>query len=115
VFADVMVKHSATLGARALEDEVEDTIQRGLADAVIVTGPATGKPPEMAALRTARIASHGALVLAGSGAQEETIPTILDIADGAIVGSALKVDGVVTNPVDPERVRRFMDAARTPR
>jgi len=115
VFADVMVKHSAPLGERALEEEVEDTIQRSLADAIIVTGPATGRPPETAALRTARIAAHGVPVYAGSGASADTIREILHAADGVIVGSSLKVDGVVTNPVDRARVRQFLQAARNSR
>jgi predicted TIM-barrel enzyme len=61
------------------------------------------------------VAAKGARVFAGSGAREDTISAILGVADGAIVGSAFKVDGVATNPVDAERVKRFMDAARTRR
>jgi predicted TIM-barrel enzyme len=98
-----------------IEDVVEDTIQRALADAVIITGPETEAPPDMVPLQTARMAAKGALVFAGSGAREVTIPSILEIVDGAIVGSAFKVDGVATNPVDAERVKRFMDAARAQR
>ena len=112
VFADVAVKHSAPLGERALEDEVEDTIQRALADAVIVTGEATGKPASMDALRTARVAAHGTPVFVGSGAREETIAGMLTAADGVIVGTALKRDGHIASPVDAGRVRRFMDAVR---
>jgi membrane complex biogenesis BtpA family protein len=115
VFADVAVKHSAPLGERALEDEVEDTIQRALADAVIVTGAATGKPASLDALRTARIAAHGTPVFVGSGTSEETITEILTAADGVIVASALKVKGQVMNAVDAERVRRFMDTVRASR
>ena len=112
VFDDVMVRHSATpLGGRALEDVVGDTIERALADAVIVTGPATDKEPDLAPLQAARVAAHGGLVFAGSDAREETISAILNIVDGAIVGKAFKVDGVVTNPVDRNRVRLFMHAA----
>lgn len=114
-FADVAVKHSAPLGERPLEDEVEDTLQRGLANAVIVTGAATGKPASLDSLRTARVAAHGAPVLAGSGAREDTIAEILTAADGVIVGSALKVKGQLANPVDAERVRRFMDTVRASR
>jgi membrane complex biogenesis BtpA family protein len=115
VFADVAVKHSAPLGERALEDEVQDTLLRGLADAVIVTGEATGKPANMDALRTARVAAHGAPVFVGSGAREETVAGLLAVADGLIVGSTLKAQGQVTNPVDAGRVRRFMDAVRSAR
>jgi hypothetical protein len=115
VFADVAVKHSAPLGERALEDEVEDTLQRALADVVIVTGAATGKPVSMDALRTARVAAHGAPVFVGSGATVDTVTEILTAADGVIVGSSLKVKGQVSNAVDAERVRRFMDAVHTSR
>ncbi|MFA4820495.1 MAG: BtpA/SgcQ family protein [Candidatus Aenigmatarchaeota archaeon] len=31
-------------------------------------------------------------------------------ADGAIIGTGLKIDGVTENPVDQERVKRFMEA-----
>lgn len=112
VFADVAVKHSAPLGERALEDEVEDAIQRALADAVIVTGEATGKPASLDAIRTARVAAHETPVFVGSGAREETIAEILTAADGVIVGTSLKRDGHIASPVDAERVRRFMDAVR---
>jgi len=37
------------------------------------------------------------------------------VADGAIVGTHLKRDGVTWNPVDPERAVRFMDRVRTRR
>jgi len=39
----------------------------------------------------------------------------LSYADGAIVGSSLKVDGVMENPVDVERVRRYVDAVKAVR
>jgi membrane complex biogenesis BtpA family protein len=116
IFADVMIRHSATpMGGRALENVVEDTIERALADAVILSGPESDTPSDLAPLQTARVAAKGARVFAGSGAREDTISAILGVADGAIVGSAFKVDGVATNPVDAERVKRFMDAARTRR
>jgi uncharacterized protein len=43
IFADVNVKHSAPLGTVALEDEVDDVMHRGGADAMIITGAGTGK------------------------------------------------------------------------
>jgi predicted TIM-barrel enzyme len=36
----------------------------------------------------------------------------MKVADGAIVGTSLKVDGITWNAVDPERVGRLMDAVR---
>jgi membrane complex biogenesis BtpA family protein len=109
--ADIAVKHSAPIGPRSLRDEVEDTILRGRADAVIVSGAATGKETSIEELRLAKEAAGDALVLCGSGANRTNLPEILAIADALIVGTAFKRDGVTTNPVDVARVKEFMRAA----
>jgi predicted TIM-barrel enzyme len=49
----------------------------------------------------------------GSGTTAENIVGFLQYADGAIVGSSLKVDGMAENPVDGERVKRYMEVVRT--
>jgi len=51
-------------------------------------------------------------LLVGSGATPETVAELLSLADGVIVGTALKRHGDVAAPVDPERVRRLVAAAR---
>jgi uncharacterized protein len=51
----------------------------------------------------------------GSGSNRENIGPFLQYADGVIVGSSLKKDGVMQNPVDLQRVREFMDAVRAVR
>lgn len=115
VFADAAVKHSVPLGQRTPAEEVADAIGRGGADAVIVTGPATGRPPEAGALDAAREAAGGAPVLAGSGVTAGAVGEVLGRADGIVVGSALREDGRAGRPIDPERVRRFMDAVAAAR
>ncbi len=115
VFADVAVKHSAPLAPGDPADEVADAVGRGRADAVIVTGPSTGRPPEPGALETAREAADGVPVLAGSGVTAGTVGDVLERADGVIVGSALRREGRAGRPVDPDRVARFVDAVRVAR
>jgi predicted TIM-barrel enzyme len=51
-------------------------------------------------------------LLIGSGADETNIAAFMGIADGVIVGSSIKEGGVCENPVDLERIRRFVAAAR---
>ena len=112
VWADVDVKHAAPLAPRPLGELAEDAVKRGLAGAVIVTGAGTGQPTDPKDLRAVRAAVPGTPLYAGSGATVETLPDLLAIADGAIVGTAAKADGLVSNPVDPERVRALVAAAR---
>src|SRR5262249_39111329 len=112
ILADVAVKHSAPLAVRPLEEEVEELISRGGADAVIVTGAATGRRTALEDLAIAKKAAGDAPVIAGSGADAANVRSILKIADGVIVGTSLKRDGITTNPVDPQRVQEFMNAFR---
>jgi membrane complex biogenesis BtpA family protein len=112
IFADVDVKHSAPLAVRNLEEEVEESVARGCADAIIVTGSATGKETTIDDLRTARRAAGQVPVFAGSGVGIDNVRSVLDVADGLIVGTAFKKDGLTGNPVEPERVSAFMRVLR---
>ena len=113
IWADVAVKHSAALGQpRPLTEEVVELVERGKADAVIVTGSGTGRPVDLAELgRVRRAMPEGAALLVGSGVTAQSIAALLDIADGVIVGSSIKEGGVATAPVDPDRALALMAAA----
>jgi predicted TIM-barrel enzyme len=50
-------------------------------------------------------------VLANTGVTEENLGRILKVADGVIVGTSLKVDRMIWNPVDPDRTRRLVELA----
>jgi hypothetical protein len=112
ILADVSVKHSAPFTAIALADEVEDTVQRALADGLVVSGTGTGKPVDVEHLLAVRAAAGGVPVFVGSGASEKTASILRENADGFIVGTSIKRDGKVGNPVDVERVRGFVAACR---
>lgn len=115
IFADVDVKHSAPLAPRDLGDEVEELTSRGCADAIIVTGSATGKQTALEDLKVVKKAAGSAPVFAGSGVDASNLASVLQIADGVIVGTSFKRDSVTTNPVAPDRVQTFMDAVRNNR
>jgi membrane complex biogenesis BtpA family protein len=112
VWADVDVKHAAPLASRPIGELAEDAVERGLADAVIVSGTGTGQPTNVADLQAVRGVLPGTPIYVGSGATEATLPSLLTIADGAIVGTAAKVDGIIGNRVDPGRVRAIVAAAQ---
>ena len=112
IFADVDVKHSAPLARRELVDEVDDTIERGLADALVVSGAGTGKATDPKNVATVKAAAGDVPVFIGSGASLDTLPELLPYADGFIVGTYFKRNGVAAEPVDVDRVKRFMSALK---
>jgi uncharacterized protein len=110
IFADVLVKHARPLGSPNLTTAVVETIERGLADAVILSGWATGSPPSLEDLELATAAAKGCPVLIGSGADYDNISTLIAAADGVIVSSSLKRQGKIENSIDPIRVGQFVEA-----
>ncbi len=112
ILADVLVKHARPLGIPNLTTAVQDTIERGLADAVILSGWSTGNPPDLEDLELATNAAKGTPVFIGSGADWENISTLMQAADGVIVSSALKRQGKIEQSIDPIRVSQFVDAMR---
>jgi membrane complex biogenesis BtpA family protein len=110
ILADVDVKHSAPLAPRPLADEAADLIDRALADGLIVTGRATGHAAAREDIVQVKAAAAGRPVFAGSGVTPQTAGALVPLADGLIVGSALKIDGRIENPVDPARVRALVAA-----
>ena len=116
ILADVAVKHSAPLGQpRPTTEAVEELLGRGRADGLVVSGPGTGEPTDRSHLETVVAtrdeAGADAPVLVGSGVTAESVADVLAVADGVIVGTALKTGGETTNPVSEERVAELVAAA----
>jgi membrane complex biogenesis BtpA family protein len=110
LFADVDKKHSVPFPGLDLETHIEWT-EFYRADALIVSGRMTGDAPPLDKVRRAKEAATRPILM-GSGTTAENIAGFLQFADGAIVGSSLKVDAVAENPVDPVRVQRYMAAVK---
>ncbi|WP_226006411.1 BtpA/SgcQ family protein [Natrinema salinisoli] len=120
ILADVHVKHAAPIGAQDIERAARETVGRGRADGLIVSGPGTGVETALADIE--RVADAAAdesgdadrvPVFVGSGVTSDTVSDCFEAgADGVIVGTALKTDGVTTNPVSKERVEKLVTAAR---
>ena len=104
LFADVHVKHAVPLANLSIEDSARDTLERGLADAIIISGTGTGVAADIGDVERVRRACPKAKILLGSGVTVENAPEYLQFADGVIVGTSLKVGGKLDNPVDPKRV-----------
>lgn len=113
VLADIMVKHATPLGQDAdIKLVAKDTVLRALADGIIVSGTATGSEPSFHDLEAVREAVPNTPLFIGSGTTTDNIGSLLKVADGVIVASSLKRQGVLENPIDVERVRTLVNAAR---
>lgn len=113
VWADVMVKHATPPPGLDADQAARDTVERGLADAVIVTGAGTGTEPDAElAARIRAVVPKDTRVVIGSGADPANLSRLASAADTVIVGSSTKVDGHPDNRVDPARAQRLVEAAR---
>jgi uncharacterized protein len=109
ILADVYCKHGAPLARRPLGTVARDTAERGLADALIVSGEESGDPPRREDILEVRAAVPDVPVLLGSGMRESTAEMVA-LVDGSVFGYHAKIDDIIANPVDPDRVRRFVAA-----
>ena len=113
VWADVMVKHSTPPPGLEIGRAAADTVLRGLADAVIVSGPGTGASPDLDNARVVREAvPENTRVVCGSGADPSNIASLSEVFDSLIVGSSLKHDGDPQKRVDETQARRLVEAAQ---
>lgn len=114
LFDNIAPEFSSALGSRSVAERARGAAFLGV-DAILISGPAAGVSFEMRDLEAAKEAVPETPVIANTGVRAERIAEIFRVADGAIVGTSLKVDGITWNPVDPDRARRLMDAARAAR
>ena len=113
IFMNVTPEFASPLGSRGVGALARSATVSSLADAILISGPMAGSEPDIAALREAREAvDSGGARPRQHRRQVDEHRGVPRGRDGCIVGSDLKVDGYTWNPVDPERVRRFVKAAR---
>jgi membrane complex biogenesis BtpA family protein len=113
VLADVKKKHSAH--ALTADVDLAETAQAAEffgADAVVVTGAATGRPTSPEDVRAVRQAVN-IPVMVGSGVTAENLSDYWPHADAFIVGSYLKRGGVWSNAIDPKRLKTLGDTVAT--
>ncbi len=110
IYVDINVKHSKPI--LSFIGALENARIRGHPDAIIVTGHATGKKTDPLKVFLAKKYMKNIPVIVGSGVTVDNIGSYISIADGVIVGTYLKKDGIVYNPVDEKRVRTLVNRAK---
>ena len=106
---NVNAEFAAPLDTRPIERRAQSAVFSSLADVICVSGPLTGQPVDRSDLERVKAAVPETPVFANTGVNLANVAEILAVADGCVVGTHFKVDGDTWQPVDGERVRRFMD------
>ena len=106
---NVNAEFAATLDTRPIERRAQSAVFSSLADAICVSGPLTGQPVDQSELKQVKAAVPDRPVLANTGVNLDNVAAILEVADGCVIGTHFKVGGDTWNPVDGDRVKRFMD------
>jgi len=106
---NINAEFAAPLDTRPIEKRATSAVFSSLADVICVSGPMTGEPVDNADLKRVKDAVKGTPVFANTGVNIDNVAAILRVADGCVIGTHFKVDGNTWNPVDGDRVKRFMD------
>lgn len=111
IFADVSVKHAKPAGEADIRRLAADAALRGGADALIVTGEATGAAASLEDLHAARQGAPDTPLWVGSGVTPERLPLLRSVAQGVIVGTFLHAEGRLDRRLDARRVAAIVGAA----
>lgn len=108
LFFNVQGEFASPLGRRSLVDVARSVAQSSLPGAILVSGAITGEPPRLADVQEVKASLPHLPVLVNTGVNHDNARAMLQVADGVIVGSSLKRDGVTWNELDPDRVRAMV-------
>lgn len=107
VFFNICAEFASRLDSRPLEVIAKSVSFSSLADVILISGPMTGVAPPKELIRKVK-ANVDVPVFINTGLRAETVDELLEVADGAIIGTSLKKGGITWNQVEESRVREFM-------
>jgi hypothetical protein len=106
---NVNAEFATPLDTRPIERRAQSAVFSSLADAICVSGALTGQPVDQSELKRVKAAIPNTPVLANTGVNIDNVASMLEVADGCVIGTHFKVGGDTWNPVDGDRVKRLMD------
>lgn len=110
-FFNVVPEFASPLGNRSEVERAHSAVVSSLADAILVSGKMAGAEADLSVIADIK-KNVDTPVFVNTGVKPENVQEYLSVADGAIVGSSLKVDGYTWNPVDSQQVVRLMDTVK---
>ena len=109
IFTDVKKKHSShSISSDVSISGTAKAAEFFLSDGIILTGPLTGEEASVDELKSVKEAVSLPIMI-GSGITSDNVEKFYELADGFIIGSYFKREGIWKNPVDPNRVKKLLD------
>ena len=110
---NIVPEAASYLGNRSIVDIARSTVFNNRPDALCISGLIAGAEADTEVLASVKTATPDTVVLCNTGCRIDTVERQLMVCDGAVVGSTFKVDGKFENPVDPARVKAFIDKVKS--
>ncbi|MDR2931126.1 MAG: BtpA/SgcQ family protein [Propionibacteriaceae bacterium] len=112
---NIVPESAQYLSSRSLASITRTTVFATGPDGLCVSGLTAGAPTDLEMLTIAKANAGDTPVFVNTGVKASNAAEQLAVADGAVVGSYFKVDGVFENEVDTARVRELMAAVKAAR
>jgi len=109
---NIFPEASGYLASRSISDIAKTTVFNCNPDAVCVSGNTAGTETKIETLKEVKDTLPDTVVLSNTGVNLKNYIKNLEIADGAIVGTTFKHEGIFSNHVDKKRVKEFMDKVK---
>ncbi|MCL6548594.1 MAG: BtpA/SgcQ family protein [Alicyclobacillus sp.] len=109
---NIQAEFASPLGRRDVVAVAKSVVMSSKPDAVCVSGPMTGHSVPLETVEAVKRSVQEVPVFVNTGVNDQNVADVLRVADGVVIGTFLKRDGVTWNEVDPARVRRLLTAAQ---
>lgn len=109
---NIQAEFASPLGQRSVAEVAASVAMSGLPDAICVSGKRTGQEVPLEVIQSVKEVLGDIPLFANTGVNAGNIQAMLSIADGVIVGTSLKHEGITWNAVDPARVKTLIGAAQ---
>lgn len=110
---NVSAEFASPFGRRSVAEIAQSVAFSSLPDGICVSGPMTGSPVASSELERVTSLLEEVPVFVNTGVRQDNVEKYLSVADGAIIGTALKYDGKTFNAVDKNRAKQLMTTVKT--
>ena len=105
---NIVPESAVYLSERSIEDITKSTVFASLPDGLCVSGLTAGAATDTQILTKVKAAAGNTPVFVNTGVRANNAADQLAIADGAVIGTFFKKDGIFENPADQSRVEELM-------